>query len=80
MSRDYLHPTYEEAWIPLREHRELRETNLLDRKQLTAELPNLIRNARKSYPPLAWREIAEAAGISRSYVMRVWKETNGEKP
>lgn len=79
MSKDYLHPTYGEAWIPLREYRELRETNLLDRKQLTKELPELIKRARESYPPLRWHEIALAAGVSRSYVMRVWKESNGEK-
>lgn len=79
MSKDYLHPTYAEAWIPLREHRELRETNALDRRQLKEELPKLIKRARESYPPVGWREIALAAGVSRSYVMRVWKESNGEK-
>jgi predicted XRE-type DNA-binding protein len=80
MPKTSLHPTWDEAWKALHEHRELRETNSLDREQLAMELPNLIKDAREINPCLKWRQIAEAAGVSRSYVMRVWKESNGEKP
>lgn len=76
MSKTSLHP--EDALTALEVHREERETNKLDADHLSKELAMIVCQARDAR--LKWREIALAAGVSRSYVMRVWKESNGEKP
>jgi AraC-like DNA-binding protein len=70
-----LHP--EDAIKALEILRVERECNMLDAKQIHKELVGLISQARDAR--LKWHEIAEASGVSRSYVMRVWKESNGEK-
>lgn len=75
MSKTSLHP--EDALTKLRAYREDRETNITWKEKSILELPGLIQEARDAR--LKWREIALAAGVSRSYVMRVWKESNGEK-
>lgn len=54
-----------------------RARNISDRVCLRKELSLIIARARDAR--LRWDEIAEAVGVSRSYMMRVWKESNGEK-
>jgi|HubBroStandDraft_5_1064220.scaffolds.fasta_scaffold26428_4 hypothetical protein len=75
VSKTSLHP--EDALTALEIYREERKTNKLDAVFLNQELAIIVREARNAR--LKWREIALAAGVSRSYVMRVWKESNGEK-
>lgn len=76
MSKASLHPS--DAVKALELIREDRECNRLDAKHIHRELIGAVSNARDAR--LKWREIAEAAGVSRSYIMRVWKESNGGKP
>jgi AraC-like DNA-binding protein len=75
MSKISLHP--EDALARLNAYREDRECNITWKQKTILELPQLIQDARDAR--LKWREIALAAGVSRSYVMRVWKESNGVK-
>lgn len=75
MSKTSLHP--DKAIEALHIYRGLRKYHMVSEMALRDGLPMLICQARAAR--LKWREIAEAAGVSRSYVMRVWKESNGEK-